>query len=251
MNDRLEPAKPHKRFRRGIYLLPNLFTMGAMFAGFYAIIMATTGRFVQASVAILVAIVLDGLDGRVARMTRTQSEFGAQLDSLSDMVSFGVAPAIIMYLWSLYTLGKLGWCVAFIFAVCGALRLARFNAESNSSKRFFYGLAIPLPAGLIASAIWLCHDYDIAGAWVPYVLAVIAVILGFLEVSVIRYRSFKDLDVGGKVPFQWIVFIVLLLVLIVYNPPVMIFILSCLYACSAPIHWAWKRCCSKKAKSTP
>ena len=124
--------------------------------------------------------------------------------------------------------------------------MARFNAESNPNKRFFYGLAIPLPAGLIASAIWLCHDYQITGAWIPYVLAVIAVLLGFLEVSVIRYRSFKDLDVGGKVPFQWIVFIVLLLVLIVYNPPLMIFILSCLYACSPPIHWVWKRCFSKK-----
>ncbi len=246
MSEHSEMIKRRKRFRRGIYLLPNLFTMGAMFAGFYAIIMATTGRFEQAAIAILIAIVLDGLDGRVARMTRTQSEFGAELDSLSDMVSFGVAPAIIMYLWTLYSLGKLGWCVAFIFAVCGALRLARFNSESNSSKRFFYGLAIPLPAGLIASAIWLCQDYQITGYWIPYVLAVVALILGFLEVSVIRYRSFKDLDMGGKVPFQWIVFIVLLLVLIVYNPPVVIFTLSCLYACSAPVQWAWKRCFSKK-----
>ncbi|MBV53444.1 MAG: CDP-diacylglycerol--serine O-phosphatidyltransferase [Coxiellaceae bacterium] len=243
----MSEQKSHsKRFRRGIYLLPNLFTMGAMFAGFYAIIMATSAHFVKASVAILVAIVLDGLDGRVARMTRTQSEFGAQLDSLSDMVSFGIAPAITMYVWSLYALGKLGWCVAFIFAVCGALRLARFNSESSANKRFFYGLAIPLPAGLIASAIWLCHDYQVTGAWIPYLLAFVALILGFLEVSVIRYRSFKDLDVEGKVPFQWIVFIVLVLVFIVYNPPVVIFIMSCLYACSAPAHWVWKRCFNKK-----
>lgn len=230
-----------KRFRRGIYLLPNLFTLAAMYAGFFAIVMATAGHFERASIAILIAILLDGLDGRVARMTHTQSDFGAQLDSLSDMVSFGIAPAVMIYLWSLHELGKLGYCIAFIFAMCGALRLARFNADDNASKRFFYGLAIPVPAAVLASFTWLCHEYHYNDPWIAYALIAMALVLGYLEISVLRYRSFKDIDIAGKVPFHKVFAAVLFLILVVYNPPLVIFAFSLAYAMTAPSQFLYRR----------
>ena len=237
------PAKP----RRGIYLLPNLFTTGALFAGFYAIIAAISLHFTDAVVAIFVAGVLDGLDGRVARLTNTQSEFGVQYDSLSDLVSFGVAPALVLYVWSLSTLkeygpawGKVGWAAAFIFAACGALRLARFNTQVGvADKRFFTGLAIPAAAGLVMSYLWAMDDAGLTGTQVQFITPVLAVVAGLLMVSRFRYFSFKASPKSDRVPFYWILAVVLILVALAINPPRVLFAVAFLYALSGPIFTLW------------
>ena len=189
--------------RRGIYLLPNLFTIAGLFAGFYAIVTAMEGYFNYAAIAIFVAMIMDFFDGRVARLTNTQSAFGAELDSLSDMVSFGVAPALVIYSWSLEGLGKLGWLAAFIFTAAGALRLARFNTQvSIADKRYFQGLPIPAAAGVLASMVWLCVDSEILGDGVSMITAVLAILIAILMVSNVRYYSFKEIDLKGRVPFS-------------------------------------------------
>lgn len=222
-----------KRFRRGIYWLPSFFTIGAMFLGFYSIILASQGRFVHSVIAILMAMVMDGLDGRVARMTGTQSEFGAELDSLSDLISFGLAPALLVYFWILFPLGKLGWMVAFIYTACGALRLARFNSQSESeSPRYFRGLSIPMAACVLSSSVWLCLDYGIQFGWLPYLMSVCMVLVGLLMVTTIRYRSFKDINTRGRVSFHIVLAFALLFALITYSPSVVLFFLSCVYALS-------------------
>lgn len=222
--------------RRGIYLLPNLFTIAGLFAGFYAIVTAMEGYFNYAAVAIFVAMIMDFFDGRVARLTNTQSAFGAELDSLSDMVSFGVAPALVIYSWSLEGLGKLGWLAAFIFAAAGALRLARFNTQvSVADKRYFQGLPIPAAAGVLASMVWLCVDSEILGDGVSMMTAILAIIIAILMVSNVRYYSFKEIDLKGRVPFVAILLVVLAFVGISLDPPKILFFIFFCYALSGPI----------------
>ena len=223
--------------RRGIYLLPNLFTTSALFAGFYAIVTAINGRFEAAAIAVFIAMILDGMDGRIARMTKTESDFGVQYDSLSDMVSFGLAPALVVYQWSLHDLGKLGWLAAFIYAAAAALRLARFNTQAGSAdKRYFQGLPCPAAAAVIAGLVW----FDSAGQPVDgnslVVLAFsLTICVGLLMVSNIRYHSFKQFDLRGKVPFFKILFVVLIIALIAVRPSLVLFLLSLIYAVSGPL----------------
>ncbi len=222
---------------RGIYLLPNLFTTGALFAGFYAIVAASGQYFEAAAVAIFVAIVLDGMDGRIARITNTESEFGAQYDSLSDMVSFGLSPALVMYAWSLGDMGKAGWLAAFIYAAAAALRLARFNTQVGSAdKRYFQGLPSPAAAGLIAGLVWLGSRYQINTFFLTQGFTLfLTIAAGVLMVSNVRYNSFKELDLRGKVPFMTILVIVLVFVFISLEPPLVLFGLLLLYAASGPV----------------
>jgi CDP-diacylglycerol--serine O-phosphatidyltransferase len=234
---------------RGIYLIPNLFTIGAMFAGFYAIVAAMRGRFEYAAIAIFIAMIMDGLDGRIARLTHTQSEFGAQLDSLSDLVSFGVAPALVMYTWSLSVMGKPGWLAAFVYVVCTALRLARFNTQLDSpDKRYFQGLATPAAAALVASIVWVCSISDISGASIALPMTITAVALGLMKVSNIRYRSFKDFDLRDSVPFVVILAVVLVIVLISFDPPDILLVTSLLYVLSGPVGSLYALCRRKVDK---
>ena len=222
--------------RRGIYLLPNLFTTAALFAGFFGIIAAMKGNFEAASVAIFVAMVLDGLDGRVARLTNTQSDFGMQYDSLSDMLCFGLAPALIVYQWSLSGMGKLGWLAAFLFTACAALRLARFNTQVEVvDKCYFQGLPSPAAAGLVAGLVWVGYDNNITGEALRIVAFILTVATAILMVSNVRYHSFKDLDLKHKVPFMAGLAIVMLFVFIAVDPPQVLFFLLLLYALSGPV----------------
>ncbi len=225
-----------KRLRRGIFLLPNLFTTGALFAGFYAIVAAMNGQFEVASAAIFIAMVMDGADGRIARLTNTQSAFGAEYDSLSDVISFGLAPALVVYEWALSGMGKLGWLAAFFYAAATALRLARFNTQlGTADKRFFQGLPCPMAAAVIAGLVWLATDYGASGkAMLPIAFAV-TIITGVLMVSNTRYYSFKDLDLRGRVPFVSVLAVVLVFVFISSDPPLVLFLASLGYAISGPI----------------
>lgn len=228
-----EISKPRSR---GIYLLPNLLTTLGLFAGFYGIVAALKGYFGVAAYAIFVAMVMDALDGRVARLTNTQSAFGTEYDSLADVVSFGVAPALVMYSWSLTTLGKVGWLAAFIFAVAGALRLARFNTQvAHADKRFFQGIPIPAAAGILASIVCMLHDYTTQPKWFVLLMLIITILTGVLMVSNIRYHSFKELNMRDTVPFIGILLVVLAIVCIALNPPAMLFILFAGYGLSGPI----------------
>ncbi len=210
---------------KGIYLLPNLFTTAGLFAGFYSVVAAMQGSFEVAVHAIFIAMIMDGLDGRVARLTNTQSAFGIEYDSLSDVVSFGIAPALIVYSWSLYSLGKLGWLAAFLFTATAALRLARFNAQTGSSsdKRYFQGLPSPAGAAIIASMVWFGNEYSLNPESLAIVVAIITTVTGLLMVSNIRYYSFKELDFKGKVPFFVIILMLLLFIAISINPPTVLF----------------------------
>ena len=251
--DDSNPKEVRKRMRKGIYLLPNLFTTGALFAGFYAIIAAMNGRFEIAAIAIFLAGLLDGLDGRVARLTNTQSAFGAEYDSLSDMVSFGVAPALIMYLWSLEYLrdvstfmGKLGWLAAFIYAASAALRLARFNTQIGvADKRYFQGLASPAAAAVVMGAVWVGESYDIAGEDLTYAALVLTTLTGILMVSRFPYYSFKDFDLRERVPFVAILAVVLIFVFLSMETATVLFSCFFLYMLSGPIislfRWNRKR----------
>lgn len=219
--------------RRGIYLLPNLFTTAALFAGFYAIVAAMNDRFEAAAVAIFIAMILDGLDGRVARLTNTQSEFGAEYDSLSDMVSFGLAPALIIYEWSLSGMGKIGWLAAFIYTAGAALRLARFNTQVGiADKRYFQGLASPSAAAIVAGLVWVGVDYGINGTEMRVLSVILTLGCGLLMVSNVRYYSFKDLDFKGHVPFMALLVVVLIFVLVTLNPPTVLFGSFSIYALS-------------------
>lgn len=222
--------------RRGIYLLPNLFTTAALFSGFYAIVAAIHGRFEPAAIAVFVAMLLDGVDGRVARMTNTQTDFGAEYDSLSDMVSFGLAPALVVYQWALSDLGKLGWLAAFIYAATAALRLARFNTQVGiADKRYFQGLASPSAAAIVAGMVWVGETYSLEHVLLNQAAWVLTVVVGLLMVSNVRYYSFKTLNLRDRVPFVAILAIVLILVLISANPPVVLFSVFFAYALSGPI----------------
>lgn len=229
--------------RRGIYLLPNLFTTGGLFAGFYAMIAATQGRFSEACFAVFIAMITDSLDGRVARLTNTQSAFGVQYDSLSDMVSFGLAPAVIVFIWALHRLGKFGWLGAFLYVAGAALRLARFNTQvGHADRRYFIGLASPAAAGVVTGLIWSGHELNIMGGSIALLVWLITVIAAFLMVSNIRYLSFKDMDFKGKVPFVSILIVVLIYAAIYLDPPRVLFVGFTLYAASGPVwtFWRWR-----------
>ena len=237
--DTEQPEQPEKISQRGIYLLPNLLTTAALFAGFYAIVAAMRGYFDTAAIAIFVAMVADGLDGRVARMTNTQSPFGAQYDSLSDMAAFGIAPALVIYSWSLFHLGKLGWLAAFLYAAATALRLARFNTQM-SVKEYFQGLPCPSAAGIIASLVWMGSGYEVDGASLAIPVSVMTVIVAVLMVSTVRYSSFKTFDFKGKVPFITVVLAVFVITAIALEPPEMLFALFSLYVVSGPVITLWR-----------
>lgn len=225
-----------RRRRRGIYLLPNLFTTGALFAGFYAIVAAMGERFEAAAVAIFVAMVLDGMDGRIARMTNTQSAFGAEYDSLADMVSFGLAPALVVYEWSLVSLGKMGWLAAFLYTAAAALRLARFNTQVGVvDKRYFQGLASPAAAAIIAGLVWFGADTGTDGASLNLPVLALTVGVAVLMVSNFRYHSFKGLDLRGKVPFITVLVTVFVLVFVSSYPPQILFLAFFAYAASGPL----------------
>ena len=223
--------------RRGIYLLPNLFTTAALFAGFYAIVAAMHTHFEAAAIAIYVAMILDGIDGRIARLTNTQSDFGVQYDSLSDMASFGLAPALVIYQWSLSGLGKLGWLAAFIYAAAAALRLARFNTQAPSAdKQFFQGLPSPPAATLIAGMIWFGVSQGFSdGSSMLFITFPVTLLAGILMVSNIRYLSFKQVDLRDKIPFMAGLIIVLVFVFIAIEPPLVLFLISLTYAASGPV----------------
>jgi CDP-diacylglycerol---serine O-phosphatidyltransferase len=221
---------------RGIYLLPNLFTTACLFSGFYAILISMKGNFEAAAVAVFVAMVMDGLDGRVARLTHTQSAFGAEYDSLSDMVAFGLAPALVVYQWALAGLGKVGWAAAFIYAAATALRLARFNTQIGvADKRYFQGLPSPSAAAIIAAAIWLASDYGLPGPGLSWAAAGITALAGLLMVSNFRFHSFKELDIRGRVPFLFAVILMLVFALIFFQPPLLLFLGFTIYAVSGPV----------------
>jgi CDP-diacylglycerol--serine O-phosphatidyltransferase len=225
--------------RRGIYLLPNLFTTGALFAGFFAIVQAMGGRYEQAAIAIFVAMVLDGLDGRVARLTNTQSAFGAEYDSLSDMVSFGVAPALVMYSFTLQAMGKLGWIAAFVYCAGAALRLARFNTLlAIQDKRWFLGLPSPAAAALVASFVWVMVDNHVSGQEVRWLAWGITLFAGLSMISNFRFYSGKDINLKRSVPFIVIVLVALSFSLVSIDPPIVLFLLFLLYGLSGYGYWA-------------
>jgi CDP-diacylglycerol---serine O-phosphatidyltransferase len=226
--------------RRGIYLLPNLFTTAALFAGFYAIVQAMNERFDHAAIAIFVAMVLDGLDGRVARLTKTQSAFGAEYDSLSDMVSFGAAPALVVYEWALRSMGKLGWIAAFVYVAGAALRLARFNTMLEvADKRFFQGLPSPSAAALVAGFVWVIEDYAIDPENVRWTAWFVTVFAGLTMVTNLKYYSFKTINLRRSVPFVAVFLIVLFFGLVSYQPPLVLFGVFAAYSLAGYIWSAW------------
>jgi CDP-diacylglycerol--serine O-phosphatidyltransferase len=234
----MEPGD--KKIHKGVYLLPNALTTGAMFAGFYSIIAGINGHFSAAAMAVVVAGVLDGLDGRVARLTNTQSEFGVQYDSLSDLISFGLAPALLAFNWSLASLrelgplaGKLGWLAAFLFAACAALRLARFNTQvSKIDKAYFQGLASPAAAGTLVATIWFFDSQGVSGESVSWLLWAETVALGLLMFSRVRYFSFKTWPRGDRIPIHFLMLVVLVFVLLAIDPPAVLMILGVGYVVS-------------------
>lgn len=227
---------PKSSRARGIYLLPNLFTTAGLFAGFYAIVSSMNHQFESAAIAIFVAMICDGLDGRVARMTNTQSEFGAEYDSMADMVSFGMAPALIAYNWGLSSLGKIGWLASFIYCAGAALRLARFNTQVGvADKRFFQGLASPAAAAVIAGGVWLGNEYQLVGHEINVLVALVTALAGILMVSNFRYHSFKEVDWRSKVNFITILMIVGIFVVISVDPAAILFLGFCIYALSGPV----------------
>ena len=241
--------EPAPRPSRGIYLLPNLFTTGGLFAGFYAIIAASAGHYADACIAVFVAALLDGLDGRIARLTRTQSEFGTQYDSLADLVSFGMAPALVMYHWALVSLkeygpvwGKVGWTAAFLYAACAALRLARFNSQvSVIDKRWFIGLASPAAAGLVMSFIWVMTDFEVSGRRLEFIALGVTLVAALLMVSRFRYFSFKTLPIAERVPFIVVPLAVLVFVSLYLFQSKLLLALTAAYALSAPVTWVLGR----------
>lgn len=253
-----DPAPTRPR-HRGIYLLPNLLTTGALFFGFYAIVSANNEAFGRAAIAIFVAMVLDGLDGRVARLTNTQSDFGVQYDSLSDMVSFGLAPALVVYQWALADLaalgdfwGKLGWLGAFVFSACAALRLARFNTQAGvSDKRYFQGLPSPSAAALVAGLVWTGTRVEAEGTLMGLTALLVTVLGGVLMVSNFRYYSFKEFDFRYRVPFMMVVALVLAIAFVQLHPPAVLFGGFLLYAASGPVLTVWRRRRRRRRQGPP
>ncbi|BCE00474.1 CDP-diacylglycerol--serine O-phosphatidyltransferase [Marinicellulosiphila megalodicopiae] len=241
-----------KHRAKGVYILPNLATTSALFAGFYAIIAAIKGDFIGAAMAIFAAQVLDTLDGRIARMTNTQSDFGAEYDSLSDCISFGLAPALLAYQFALHSIDKLGWMVAFVYVAAGALRLARFNTQvGTSDKRFFIGLASPAAAAVIAGGVWLMSVYEIKGEDYSYYIAAVVAFVGILMVSNVRYFSFKVIGTSGKMPFVLVPLFLIVFALIVSKPEYSLTIMSITYVITGVMFEVY--CFAKKmlAKKQP
>lgn len=237
---------PVRQRRKGIYILPNLFTVAALFGGFYGIVMAMNGRFEQSAIGIFAAMVLDSLDGRVARLTHTQSAFGEQMDSLADMVSFGAAPALIVYVWALSGLGKLGWIAAFVYCACAALRLARFNTNIGVvDKRFFQGLPSPAAAALVVGFIWVMDDAGIRGAtridWLAWGAFALTLYAGLTMVTNVPFYSFKDVNFRKSVPFIAVVAIALAIALITIHPPTVLFAVFCAYGVSGYVVYVWRK----------
>ncbi|MBP9906025.1 MAG: CDP-diacylglycerol--serine O-phosphatidyltransferase [Rhodoferax sp.] len=236
-----------RKRRKGIYILPNLITLAALFGGFYAVVMAINGRFDLAAVGVFCAMVLDSLDGRVARMTNTQSAFGEQMDSLSDMVSFGAAPALIAYVWALKGLGRWGWIAAFVYCACAALRLARFNVNTAVvDKRYFQGLPSPAAAALVAGFIWVATDLGVVGKDLAWPMFAVALYAGLTMVTNVPFYSFKDVHVKRSVPFVFIVLIVILIAVINIDPPIVMFSIFVVYGLSGYLIYFWR-----KAKGVP
>jgi len=231
-----ESAGQHdKKPSRGIYVLPNLLTSAGLFAGFYAIMQARLGNFEAACLAIYVAMVMDILDGRLARLTNTTSDFGSEYDSLADMVSFGVAPAMILYDFALVELGRFGSLAAFVYIACAALRLARFNVAKVNDKRFFVGIPSPGAAAIVASIIWVFIDYDISPDGINALFAIVMVLLALTMVSNIKYRSFKDFDFKDKMPFVGMIVLVLAIAMIYLSPPLAFLVIGVIYTVSGAV----------------
>jgi CDP-diacylglycerol--serine O-phosphatidyltransferase len=232
--------------RRGVYILPNLLTSGSLVGGFYAIVAAFNGDYIIAAIAIMIAFFFDGVDGRVARLTRTTSRFGVEYDSLADLVAFGVAPGILVFSWALQPYGRVGWLAAFLYVACGALRLARFNVQADTMEhRFFRGLPIPMAACMIAASVFLLHHLGEEGETKHLSLLILIYVLAFLMVSNIRYPSFKDLELIKRKPFSALVAMILTIVVVVAEPAIMLFTFSILYILIGPTnivrHWYLKR----------
>jgi CDP-diacylglycerol--serine O-phosphatidyltransferase len=243
----LNNGSPEQRRRRGIYLLPNLFTTGTLFAGFAASLFAVDGRYIESVVAVFIGMLCDAIDGRLARLTNTQSDFGREYDSLADMVCFGFAPALVMYLWSLHYLGdygrfgrQLAWTAAFFYTAMAALRLARFNvlASRNVSKDFFYGLPSPSAAALTMGFVWVAQDFGFSGDILAVPALIVTALAGTLMVSSkIRYPAFKDLKGVERVPFRYVLVMVIAFLLITFDPPRVLFGLFLFYICLGPYLW--------------
>jgi CDP-diacylglycerol--serine O-phosphatidyltransferase len=251
-------ATPPVRRRRGVYLLPNLFTTAVLFSGFYAIVAATDGNFDRAGLAIFIAMICDGLDGRIARWTNTQSDFGKEYDSLSDMVAFGLAPATVAYQWGVERIAeyghiwyRLGWLATFFYAACAAFRLARFNARAaTSDKRYFEGLPSPSGAALLAGFVWMLADLQREGLRALILAFAVALVAGALMVSKFSYVSGKDFDWRRRVPFAMLILIPLTFIVVGSSPPEMLFGLFALYALSGPLLWLWRRARRRKRPSS-
>jgi len=245
LSENTEAASPQEKERKppkGIYMLPNLVTLAALFGGFYAIVMAMNGRFDLAALGVFCAMVLDGLDGRIARMTNTQSAFGEQMDSLADMVSFGAAPALIAYEWALRGLGRWGWIAAFVYCACAALRLARFNVNTAVvDKRFFQGLPSPAAAALVVGFLWLMIELEVSGPTVAWPMFVMCLYAGLTMVSNVPFYSFKDLQMRRSVPFVVIVLIVLAIGVVNIHPPTVLFGAFMLYGLSGYAVYGWRK----------
>jgi CDP-diacylglycerol--serine O-phosphatidyltransferase len=242
-----EPSNDVRKRRKGIYMVPNMITLAALFGGFYAIVMAMNGRFDLATLGIFAAMVLDSLDGRVARMTNTQSAFGEQMDSLSDMVSFGAAPALVSYIWVLKDVGRWGWIAAFVYIACAALRLARFNVNTAVvDKRYFQGLPSPAAAALVAGFIWLATELELERASLVWPLFVLTLYSGLTMVTNVPFYSFKDLSLKKSVPFAAIVLVALGIAVINIHPPTVLFSLFMIYGFSGYATYFWR-----KAKGRP
>jgi CDP-diacylglycerol--serine O-phosphatidyltransferase len=230
-------SKRRSNMGRGVYLLPNILTSASLFSGFFSIISTFKGDYIPASIAILIAILFDGMDGRIARLTHTTSRFGVEYDSLSDLIAFGVAPALLIYLWALVPFGRWGWLAAFLYVICGALRLARFNVSvSNTDIRYFKGLPIPGAAGMIATTILIFHHIGKSEIHKNIIILFLIYILAFLMVSNIKFNSLKSLNIAKQKPFNNLVIVILLFIIVASEPSIMLFIISLAYVISGPLN---------------
>lgn len=244
-----ESSLEQQQRNKGIYLLPNLFTTAGLFSGFYAVVAAMKGDFEIAAIALFLAMIMDSLDGRVARLTNTQSEFGAQYDSLSDMVCFGLTPALVVYSWGLQYLGKLGWLAAFVYTAATGLRLARFNTQPDTACKYFIGLPCPPAAAVIAGLVWIGTDFGIPGKMFSEIAALITVFVALLMVSNVKYHSFKEVELKENVPFFSVLVVVLLYALIAFDPPKILFSVFFIFMLSGPVLFLKERFFKKSTAS--
>jgi len=236
-----EPRIKNMRIKKGIYLLPNLFTTASLFAGFYSIVASVQEKYYIAALAILVSLIFDGLDGRIARFTNTTSKFGAEYDSLADLIAFGVAPSLLVFIWAISLDGKLGWMAGFLFIACGALRLARYNIQIGIiDSKVFNGLPIPAAASVIATTVIFFNFIDIEGKYYHSYLTYFVILLSLLMVSNIKYYSFKGMNLRSRLPFTLFLIIVGILLVIYYKPEIMAFVIMVGYAISGPVWWVVK-----------